>query len=64
MINTVKPTVIGTRSGNVIRFTCPHCEKENSIRYDMPKDFYKVSRDGTCGQCRKRCTIVTPGRNY
>jgi hypothetical protein len=60
MAKPVKLTVIGQRSNNVILFTCPYCEKENSITYEMPKDFYKESRDKTCSKCRKPCTIRTP----
>lgn len=60
MKNSEKPTVIGTRSGYVIRFTCPSCSKENSIVYNMPKAFYKESRDATCGKCRKHFTVLTP----
>ncbi|OPX74940.1 MAG: hypothetical protein A4E39_00366 [Methanoregulaceae archaeon PtaB.Bin152] len=60
MKSVVKPTVIGTRSGYVIRFTCPSCFKENSIVYNMPKAYYKESREGTCIQCRKHYTVLTP----
>jgi hypothetical protein len=62
MKNSVKPAVIGTRSGYVIRFTCPDCFKENSIVYNMPRDYYKDSRDGTCARCKKRYTVMTPGQ--
>lgn len=61
MKTSVKPTVIGTRSGYVIRYTCPDCGHENSIVYNMPKAFYRESREGTCTKCRKRFTIATPG---
>jgi len=61
MKSSVKPTVVGTRSGYVIRFTCPDCFKENSITYNMPKAYYHVSRDGTCAQCRQHFTVLTPG---
>ncbi len=60
MIKPVKLTVIGRRSNNVIRFTCPYCEKENSITYETPKEFYRESRDKNCTGCRKPCTILTP----
>ncbi len=63
MKNSVKPTVVGTRSGYIIRFTCPDCSKENSIVCNMPKAYYKESRDGTCGQCKKHYTVLTPGKN-
>ena len=58
--NSVKPTVNGTRSGYTIRFTCPNCAKENTIVYNMPKAFYKESRDAVCGKCRKHYTVLTP----
>ncbi|OPX74935.1 MAG: hypothetical protein A4E39_00361 [Methanoregulaceae archaeon PtaB.Bin152] len=58
--NRVKPTVNGTRSGYTIRFTCPNCAKENTIVYNMPKAFYKESRDAVCGKCRKHYTVLTP----
>jgi hypothetical protein len=60
---SVKPTVVGSRSGYVIRFTCPSCLFENSIAFNMPKAYYKESRDGTCAKCKKRYTVLTPGRN-
>ena len=52
--------VNGTRSGYTIRFTCPNCAKENTIVYNMPKAFYKESRDAVCGKCRKHYTVLTP----
>lgn len=60
--SSVKPTVTGTRSGYVIRFTCPECFKENAIIFNMPKPYYRDSRDGTCAQCKKHYTVLTPGR--
>jgi hypothetical protein len=57
---TLKQTVIGTRSGYVIRFTCRECNTENSIVYNTPKEFYKESRDGRCSRCRTRYTVLTP----
>lgn len=56
-----KEQVIGTRSGYAIRFTCPACNHENSLMFNMPKAFYRESHEGTCVKCRKRYTIVTPG---
>ncbi|HOP67776.1 MAG TPA: hypothetical protein PLM96_08945 [Methanoregulaceae archaeon] len=61
--SSVRQTVIGTRSGYTIQFTCPNCNKENSIVFNMPKAFYKESRDGTCSHCKQRFTVLTPGRN-
>lgn len=63
MKNSVKPSVIGTRSGYVIRFTCPNCQNENSIVCNMPKAYFKGSRDGTCAKCRKHFEVLTPGQN-
>ena len=45
--------------GYVIRFTCPDCHNENSIIFNMPKSFYKDSRDGTCAKCRKHFMVLT-----
>jgi len=61
--SSTKPTVVGMRSGYVIHFTCPSCSKENSIVYNMPKAYFKESRDGTCAKCKKQYTVLTPGRN-
>jgi len=60
MKTSVKTTVSGTRSGYSIRFTCPSCQNENSMVFNMPKAFYKDSHDGTCTRCRKRFTVLTP----
>jgi len=57
----VKPEVAGTRSGYVIRFTCPQCNADNSIVNKTPRDHYKLSRDAACTRCRKRCVVTTPG---
>ncbi len=62
MKTTVRPTIIGTRSGYSIRFICPDCQNENSIVFNMPKAFYRESHEGTCGRCRKRFTVLTPGQ--
>jgi len=58
--HSVKPEVAGTRSGYVIRFTCPLCNAENSIVNKTPRDHYKVSRDAGCHTCKKRCVVLTP----
>jgi hypothetical protein len=63
MKDSVKQTVMGTRSGYVIRFTCHACNTENSMVFNNPKDFYKESRDGKCSRCQKRFTVLTP-RQY
>jgi hypothetical protein len=48
----------------MIRYTCPVCHTENAIVYNMPKDYYKDTRNGTCTRCRQRSTILTPGADY
>ena len=58
--HSVKPEVAGTRSGYVIRFTCPLCNAENSIVNKTPRDHYKPTRDAACTRCRKRCAVTTP----
>jgi transcription elongation factor Elf1 len=59
--NSVKPEIPGTRSGYVIRFTCPACSTENAIVNKSPRDHYKETRDAACKQCKKRSRIITPG---
>ena len=58
---SIKPEISGTRSGYVIRYTCPECLTENAIVNKSPRDHYKESRDAACKKCRKRCRIITPG---
>jgi transcription elongation factor Elf1 len=58
--HSVKPEITGTRSGYVIRFTCPACNAENSIVNKTPRDHYKLARDAGCARCRKRCVVTTP----
>ena len=64
---SVKPEIAGTRSGYVIRFTCPLCNAENSIVNKTPRDHYKLTRDAACSRCRKRmyrdntCNDAEPG---
>jgi hypothetical protein len=55
-----KPEITGTRTGYVIRFTCPLCAAENIIINKTPRDHFKESRDATCSRCRKRSTVITP----
>lgn len=63
MKQTIKrPEIKGTRSGYVIRFTCPECVFENIIVCKMPKDFFRESHDASCKRCRQRLTILTPYR--
>ncbi|MCU0631009.1 MAG: hypothetical protein MUF37_07650 [Methanoregulaceae archaeon] len=57
------PTIIGSRSGYAIRFTCPSCKNENSILYNMPKPYYKETREANCKRCRTRYTIYVPDEN-
>ena len=57
------PTIIGSRSGYAIRFTCPSCHNENKILYNMPKPYYKETREANCKRCRTRYTILVPDDN-
>ncbi|MDD1701869.1 MAG: hypothetical protein LUQ31_02665 [Methanoregula sp.] len=58
---SLKSVIAGTRSGYVIRWTCPDCHAENVIINRTPAEFFKASRDSSCRHCRKRSTIATPG---
>lgn len=55
-----KKGILGTRTGYVIRFTCPACTTENIIINKTPRDHFKESRDANCQKCRKRFAILTP----
>jgi len=57
---STKPEIMGTRTGYVIRFTCPECAFENLIVNKTPRDHFKETRDASCTHCRKRSTILTP----
>jgi transcription elongation factor Elf1 len=57
----LKQEVTGTRTGYVIRFTCPSCLHDNAIINKTPKECYRETRDATCHQCKKRSTVMTPG---
>ncbi|MGB9176349.1 MAG: hypothetical protein WCB46_06385 [Methanoregula sp.] len=57
---SIKPEIAGTRSGYVIRFTCPQCNAENHIVNKTPRDHYKLAREAACTCCRKRCVVTTP----
>ena len=59
----LKPQIQGTRTGYVIRFTCPACHTENAIVNKTPREHFRATRDATCKQCRKRSTVLTPGIN-
>jgi|GEM_PF-5353063 len=54
------PEIAGTRTGYVIRFTCPACMNENIIISKIPRDHFKERRDASCRYCRKRSTVLTP----
>ena len=58
---SLKPQIQGTRTGYVIRFTCPACHTENTIVNKTPREHFRATRDATCKQCRKRSTVLTPG---
>ena len=58
-----KKTVVGTRSGNDISYTCPRNSNKNTIVPQKPNLSHKLTRDETCPQCRNQCTVQTPARN-
>ena len=58
---SLKQEVTGTRTGYVIRFTCPSCLHDNAIVNKTPKECYRETRDATCHQCKLRSTVLTPG---
>jgi transcription elongation factor Elf1 len=60
---SLKPEITGTRTGYVIRFTCPVCCTENAIVNKTPREHFRDARDATCKQCRKRFKVLTPGTN-
>ncbi|WP_321508598.1 hypothetical protein [uncultured Methanoregula sp.] len=59
-VQSKKPEINGTRTGYVIRFTCPSCAAENIIINRSPRDHFKERRDANCSKCRQRSTILTP----
>jgi DNA-directed RNA polymerase subunit RPC12/RpoP len=63
-MRTIKsyPEVRGTRTGYMIRYTCPACIAESVIVNNSPKDHFKRTRTVTCRYCRTRMTVLTPGR--
>ena len=60
---SIRPEIKGTRSGYVIRFTCPGCASENIIICKMPKDYFRNTHDASCKHCGQRLTILTPYNN-
>ncbi len=58
--NTIRQEIRGTRSGYVIRFTCPGCASENIIVCRMPRDYFRTIHDASCKNCRQRLKILTP----
>ena len=61
--DTIKPEIYGTRTGYVIRFTCPACHSENIIVSKTPRDHFKETHNASCKKCRKRSVILTPYTN-
>lgn len=57
------PEIRGTRTGYVIRFTCPACAAESVIVNTIARNHFKNSRAATCRKCGKRLTVLTPGRD-
>lgn len=60
-IQTPHPEIRGTRTGYMIRYTCPACATESTIVNNMPRDHYRKSRVVTCRHCRARLNVLTPG---
>jgi transcription elongation factor Elf1 len=58
-----KPEIPGTRTGYVIRFTCPACAAENTIVSKTQNDHDRETRNATCTQCRVRSLVLTPRMN-
>ena len=54
------PEARGTRTGYVIRYTCPTCIAENIIVSNSPRDHFKAERTVSCRNCRARVTVQTP----
>ena len=61
-VNTY-PEVTGTRTGYVIRYTCPACITENIIVNRSPMDHFKDRRVASCRSCRARIAVLTPKRD-
>ena len=57
------PEIRGTRTGYVIRYTCPLCTTESIIVSKIARDHYRKARDVSCRHCRKRLTVLTPDRD-
>lgn len=51
----------GTRTGYVIRYTCPVCATESIIVNKTPRDHFKEARVVSCKHCKSRMTVLTPG---
>ncbi len=62
--NPLKPEITGTRTGYVIRYTCPACALENIIVTKTAKDHFKKAHIASCKQCRKHLTILTPSVHH
>ena len=54
------PEIRGTRTGYVIRFTCPACAAESIIVNNSPRDHFKKSRVASCRHCKARLNVMTP----
>lgn len=60
---TPYPEVMGTRTGYVIRYTCPECAQESIIISTSARDHFRMSRVASCRHCRTRLNILTPGKD-
>ncbi|HSA38677.1 MAG TPA: hypothetical protein P5013_07305 [Methanoregula sp.] len=54
------PDIRGTRTGYVIRFTCPTCSSESVIVSKTPRDHFRETRVVSCRHCRTHLTVLTP----
>lgn len=61
---TSHPEIRGTRTGYVIRYTCPSCNAESIIVNKIARDHFSKSRGATCKNCRTRLTVLTPEQGY
>ncbi|OPX65371.1 MULTISPECIES: hypothetical protein [unclassified Methanoregula] len=60
---TRHPNVRGTRTGYVIRYTCPSCTAESVIVNKSARDHFREARAAVCRHCRTRINVLTPGKD-
>jgi transcription elongation factor Elf1 len=62
--NALKPEIMGTRAGYVIRYACPACASENIVITKTAKDHFKETHFASCKKCGERLTILTPSAHH